>query len=181
MMRSKIFGPWALFNVVAMFVFSGLWHGANWTFIVWGLLNGIIYLIQRKRQFLQSTRFKYVQIAINIGLVSLLGVFFRSTSLEQAGEVFKYLVINYQGSFNVMQILERLEISPFHLIIDLILALLIIGVQIALDAKGKNYVELVQIPDLLPIWLRWLLYYALAFGILLLGVFTGSTFVYFQF
>jgi hypothetical protein len=130
---------------------------------------------------LQSARYKLLQIVINIGLVCLIGVFFRSTSLEHAGNVLKYLVINYQGSFNVIQILDRLQISPFNLLIDLILALLIIGVQIALDTKGKNYAELVQIPDLLPTWSRWLLYYAIAFGILLLGVFTGSTFVYFQF
>lgn len=181
MMRSKIFGGWALFNVVAMFVFSGLWHGANWTFIVWGILNGLVYLIQRKNRFLHSSGFKYIKIAMNIGLISLLCVFFRSTNLEQSGEVFKYLFVNYEGSFNIMGILDRLAISPFDLLIDLLLALFIIGIQIAMDAKGKNYIELVKIPGLLPTWLRYLLIYALIFGILFLGVFTGNTFIYFQF
>jgi D-alanyl-lipoteichoic acid acyltransferase DltB (MBOAT superfamily) len=180
MMRSRLFGSLLSFNIVLMFVFSGLWHGASSAFVIWGLLNGIVFLMQRKKRFLLNKQLLYVKMAANILLVSAICIFFRAETVGQAWEMASGFG-RFRDALNLPGILERLQISGTDLMIDLMAAGLIIIVQAALRVRGRSYAELERIPDEMPGWARWVLYYALIFAILLLGVFTGNQFVYFQF
>ncbi|WNJ18136.1 MBOAT family protein [Pontibacter sp. G13] len=83
-------------NVMIIFVVSGFWHGANWTFIVWGALNGLYFIpvliMGRNRQNLDTVdagrRFprlsSLVQIGLTFGLTMIAWVFFRAESLTHA-------------------------------------------------------------------------------------------------
>ena len=78
-----------IFNILLVFMLSGLWHGANYTFIVWGVLHGLLVVVsQRKRKDkgkLVSSLFTGIAIIINFVLVTILWIFFRSTSIAMAG------------------------------------------------------------------------------------------------
>lgn len=83
-------------NIIVVFLLSGLWHGANWTFVVWGGLHGIYQIlgnaflpVRRKvRQFLDvrddSEVYMFSRIVGTFILTSFAWIFFRANTLSQA-------------------------------------------------------------------------------------------------
>jgi len=89
----------ALINIFIIFLVSGLWHGANWTFVFWGLFNAILFvpsfLMGSNRKYADKgtaafgTPIKdYLQMVLTFTLVTFGWIFFRSSSLQEA---FKYI------------------------------------------------------------------------------------------
>lgn len=84
---------WAV-NIMVVFLLSGLWHGANWTFVIWGGLHGFYYLFGRwtapiRQRFTLLLRLKGIPLAvlqtlITFHLVALAWVFFRAENLQTA-------------------------------------------------------------------------------------------------
>lgn len=86
-----------MFNIMLVFILSGLWHGANWTFVVWGALHGFLYLIWfyvkgKSTAPITDPIFRKVSILATLFLVSLIWVFFRSADFYQVGQIFSALV-----------------------------------------------------------------------------------------
>lgn len=83
-------------NILIVFFLSGLWHGANWTFVVWGLYNGIIIALltllnlnHKRSAIISEKRFfpplkEFGQIFITFVLVVIGWIFFRAEDLSQA-------------------------------------------------------------------------------------------------
>jgi alginate O-acetyltransferase complex protein AlgI len=74
------------FNVLMVFVLSGLWHGANWTFVMWGLYHGALNLFERTRlgKRLHKTMPRWFAVLLTFTLVVIGWVFFRANDLRQA-------------------------------------------------------------------------------------------------
>ncbi|MWB94519.1 MBOAT family protein [Flavobacterium sp. GA093] len=98
-------------NVFVIFVISGFWHGANWTFIVWGLLNAIYFLplllLNKNRNNLEAIELKpnlksiqaLISILITFGLTTFAWIFFRSDSIGNAiGYVKRIFLLNFNFS-----------------------------------------------------------------------------------
>ncbi len=91
-------------NIMVVFLLSGLWHGAAWTFVFWGCLHGLFYLIgkntepyrTRIREFLgiRGKAAEILQVFITFNLVSLAWVFFRAASIEDAFCLISHMFIN---------------------------------------------------------------------------------------
>lgn len=85
-------GAWRTYgNILAVFVISGLWHGAGWTFIIWGLLHGCGQIVER----LAGHRLplpKPIAWALTFGFVNVAWVFFRAPSFSVAAAVLKNAV-----------------------------------------------------------------------------------------
>ena len=82
-------------NTFAIFLISGFWHGANWTFIFWGLLHAILFvpllLTGKNRSSINNVQYNfqsYLKIAFTFLLVSFTWIFFRADTLSKA---FQYL------------------------------------------------------------------------------------------
>lgn len=81
-------------NIAAVFMISGLWHGANWTFVVWGALHGLYYISEKKflagvdglaeGKGLAAALVRTARVLITFGLVCLAWVFFRAVSVSDA-------------------------------------------------------------------------------------------------
>jgi len=73
-------------NIMVVFLVSGLWHGANWTFIVWGALHGIFYFIARGWTILFPfiAIKKWLKVLITFHSVAFAWIFFRASSLHDA-------------------------------------------------------------------------------------------------
>ena len=74
-------------NILIVFCVSGLWHGANWTFILWGCIHGLLQIAERisdkqLKRVISPIRFLYTFLAVN-----LLWLLFRSESIAQWGEM----------------------------------------------------------------------------------------------
>ncbi|MGH1362028.1 MAG: MBOAT family O-acyltransferase [Calditrichia bacterium] len=173
-------------NLMAVFLISGLWHGANWTFFWWGFLHGL-YLIWalvsqsyrdrfKSRMGIGATSWlnKGLQIFVTFNLVCLAWVFFRANSIQDA--------------FYILQTIAQtdwLSIRPRDINIalgwgELLLAFAAIGFMEAVhitQATGK----LEQLFTPARRSLRWAVYYTLILSILFFGVFNRSEFIYFQF
>lgn len=176
---SKI-GKWhAVVNVMIIFLISGFWHGANWTFIVWGLVNAIWFLpsllIGSNRKYtnhageglLLSSIREFGAIIFTFFSVSLFWIFFRSNTVTDA-----FIYINRIFSlsfFTIPQISAVKNIVPFVVILILVEWF---------QRRKLHGLELtnVRIPGLV----RWLIYYAIIIVIYKNGG-EPQGFIYFQF
>lgn len=163
----------AIINVFAVFIISGFWHGANWTFIVWGLIHGLVYLIYfGSDTYKDQERFSFSiiplsQVLVTFGLVSLAFVFFRSPSVSDSID---YLSAIYMNTGN-----STFFISSYrHMIITGITCfgiLIMMGHEIAADRSGNFEVNLSKVDLIL-----------LGIAVLFLGAFRNHLdFIYFQF
>ena len=122
------------YNLIIVFLVSGLWHGANWTFVIWGALHGVyqvIYLLYKKILNPEDTKSKISQL-INISSVYLLvtfaWIFFRANSFSQALQYINK-IIELDFSINITQITANVGllnlIISFSVIILLYLSYLL--------------------------------------------------------
>ena len=163
-------------NLMIVFVVSGLWHGANWTFIVWGALHGI-YLISGvlwKKYGPSFTLFShqgltyFLHSTLTIGLVIIAWVYFRATSLTQANDILKSILSLKPGKLFI-----GIPSSFVYGVVGIILLFIVEYFQ-----EFKPHVKLISHQNVV---LRYSTYIILILSIILFGVFNGSQFIYFQF
>lgn len=173
---------WAL-NVWITFGISGLWHGANWTYVLWGLLNGTYLIVGELTQGMRDSVLRTVGLArgtflrhglqwmTTFLLTCLAWILFRSRSFEDAWYVMTHLGSHWDFSrLSTEQFLLRQ--MPFALGGILILE---IGQWINLRFPVVETVER------WPLLVRWPAYLTLLFTVILCGVYRQAQFIYFQF
>ena len=90
-----------IFNLFITFLISGLWHGANWTFVVWGSLHGVYLIVEnviRKNVFTSRNESLISRLMSMVGcfiLVSFAWIFFRASSIDDAFYVVKSIFTNW--------------------------------------------------------------------------------------
>lgn len=163
-------------NIILVFMVSGLWHGANWTFVIWGLIHALCFLpliiTERNTKYkdvadknrLFPTLKTFVQISITFLVVVLAWVFFRAENLQHAMQFLN-------GIFD-MSLFSMPQVSR-GLILFLFVYLLIEWFQ-----RDKDHLLDIAFIKSKPI--RFILYYTLVF---IVFYFAGDTqpFIYFQF
>ncbi|PYR26820.1 MAG: hypothetical protein DMF98_07850 [Acidobacteria bacterium] len=168
-----------LLNILLVFLVSGFWHGANWTFIVWGLLHGVLYLVYSRawpdsqRLAVQTpggTSFvpsisSLLQIAMTFFLTCVAWVFFRAPSVTDG------LVILRKIVSDVVTTAPRFTYKHAALWIVLLL-----GIE-WIQRRHANPLHLERFPR--PV--RWSLYYAFATTIFMFAPLHYTPFIYFQF
>jgi hypothetical protein len=175
---------------------SGLWHGARWTFVVWGALHGA-YLIAslaseraraRVRDSLGLARHPAVlavwQTSVVFILVTVGWVFFRATSLGDAWYVLTHLGAGLGGQLAAVVAREPaaqrdllfLGFEPSKLILATTAVLALLAVE-RLQGSGPVRVRLARAAA--P--LRWATYACAVLTIMTLGIFQSARFIYFQF
>lgn len=169
-------------NTFIIFVVSGFWHGANWTFIVWGTLNAIYFLplllTKKNRQnlgvvaedaFLPSLK-EFGQMVITFGLTVLAWVFFRAENIDHA---FSYLSQIF--SFSIFDFPNFSGLSRSILVLILVLFFMLVEWFGRKEQFALQYIGSTQ-----RLSVRWIFY---IFLILLIIEFDGSQeeFIYFQF
>jgi D-alanyl-lipoteichoic acid acyltransferase DltB (MBOAT superfamily) len=171
--------PRWLRNVAVVFVLSGLWHGANWTFVVWGALHGAYYLVEKLWARLRSRAGSWgdsrggrlLSRLTTFHLVLLGWVFFRAPTVGDAWQIILRVFADpWSGLY--------LGASASDTLLGIVLIVLLILVQSAqhLELLPRDRGPRVVLPTLV----RWPAYVGLALGILLLGT-RDRAFIYFQF
>src|SRR5689334_12035037 len=174
---NRVSVPRWYFNLLFVFLLSGLWHGANWTFILWGAINGlylIFSLVFKKfnEKLSVFTGLKknprisaFVQIVTAFLLTNFAWIFFRANSIGNA-----FLIIRKIFTFKGPLFIDTPSLIVYSL---LAIALLLISEFIT-----EFYPELSLINHKYkPV--RYVAYACLITIILLLGVFDGGQFIYF--
>ena len=116
------------YNLIIVFLVSGLWHGANWTFVIWGALHGIyqvVYLQYKKSIYAKHTKTKIRQlldILLVYFLVTFAWIFFRANSFNQA-IVYINKIIEFDFSLNLVQV--SAEKGPLNLLISMLVIIML--------------------------------------------------------
>jgi alginate O-acetyltransferase complex protein AlgI len=164
-----------IWNIVVTFTVSGFWHGANWTFVVWGFLNGAYYipLMLRNKQKQHTDTIaenkwypslgEIFGVAVTFSVTLIAWVFFRAENITHA--------LNYIAGFVTHPWTAAGLIGESHLGI--------VFVMLAVEWFNRKKQHGLQIGEL-PTPVRWGAYWAV--GLFILAYFGGEqTFIYFQF
>jgi alginate O-acetyltransferase complex protein AlgI len=187
------------FNLIFVFLVSGLWHGANWTFIIWGALHGF-YLIfailtqgpkEKINAWLRISRFPrmhvFIQVFTTYCLVSFAWIFFRANNIREAfyiaGQIpFALSTLGrliWTGHIFSGYLLKEMGTVPIYqsdIVLSIIAILFLEGVH-ALQRKT----DILSLIKGRPIYQRWGLYYLMLILIIFFGVYENRQFIYFQF
>lgn len=170
-------------NTFIIFIVSGFWHGANWTFIVWGALNAIYFLpllltnrnrknldIVAQDRKLPSLR-EFGGIIITFSLTVFAWIFFRSESLEHA--------ICY---FSAMIDVSIFAVPVFPRQRRALITLIFILVMLIIEWQGRfDTYPIANIKSLSHKFKKHFLIFCIISTILVFGEFGENTFIYFQF
>lgn len=163
---SKIRNYW---NILVTFLVSGIWHGANWTFIVWGAIHGVFQIVEKALGWNKKESrgiVKALRIIFTFAIVTVAWVVFRSPTI---GDAFGLIRRYFTTSGMLIADVEAL------------LYIAIAMVPLLLQEFGKEYFG--QLYGRLQYYrvIRWAVYLAVFALIVLVGVHDGSSFIYVSF
>ena len=166
------------------FLISGLWHGAAWKFIIYGLLHGLAMIFEvltkktRKNWSKKIPSYLYnpLSIFITIAYVSFSWIFFRANNVHDALYVVKNIFkgLHLSELSNVFTVWEGGNYTKLTVLASLIIMKLVHHYQ---ENYGSMRAKISM--QILPV--RWIIYIAAIFAIILLGAFQNTQFIYFQF
>jgi D-alanyl-lipoteichoic acid acyltransferase DltB (MBOAT superfamily) len=176
------------FNLFVVFLLSGLWHGASWTFVIWGGLHGLYIILEQAGRglwpkltaHLRPTTFPALPTILGslltFLLICLTWLFFRANTVADAFLLLSRLFpLTHFDAVNTPW--EAVAANPaVQMPLALGLILLLLAVQALQRWEGPYPLLRVQ-----PTWLRWGAYIVLALAVLNLGVTEAAPFIYFQF
>jgi D-alanyl-lipoteichoic acid acyltransferase DltB (MBOAT superfamily) len=170
-------------NLMATFIVSGIWHGANFTFMLWGALNGAFQIAAKitagirsraaanlfgKPSALGKRVGRMASIGFTFILISFAWVFFRANSIAESIIILRKIIFQPGPLFT-------------NNIDSIIYGSLFVGILITSDIlQERNYGRHVMLENRRA-WLRYASYVAICLIIIAFGVFDGSQFIYFQF
>lgn len=170
-----------IIGIILTWLLTGLWHGANYTFIIWGLLHGfflIIYHIQKKprKKFLKKIKASNnnilivsIESIITFFIVVITWIFFNSNTVSQAFSFIKNMV---SGSLFSLPELGALKIAT------LILIFIFLTIEwMQREKQHALYFDNIK----MPLVLRWAIYLSVFYAILIFGAFNETEFIYFAF
>ncbi len=161
------------FNLFVTFFVSGIWHGANWTFVVWGALHGLFQVIEKALGLNWITGRKFnlqsvFRIILTFVLVDFAWIFFRANNIHDAFSIIHKVCTNLNSTLYVDQK------TMFYAMLGLCLL-------IFKDIKDEFWSNQFNVLSNRRIVVRFSVYTFLIVVILLCGVFDSSQFIYFQF
>jgi D-alanyl-lipoteichoic acid acyltransferase DltB (MBOAT superfamily) len=187
------------FNLFVTFLVSGLWHGANFTYIIWGALNGLYMLLSDwtlgiRTVFIRLTRLdvrprfhKILQTVCTFGMITFAWIFFRARNVHDAwyvithmflnsGAIASHLISGNRAALKADILQKGLGLDPGGIIVAILAILFMETVHLL-----QRGISIRRSLGERPSWMRFAVYYSLVFATLVFGVFNQTQFIYFQF
>jgi len=166
-------------NIFIIFIASGFWHGANWTFIVWGALNAVYFLplllLNKNRENLEivakgkffPTLNELLSIGITFGLTTFAWIFFRAENINHAFNYITGILSPSLFSWPVIPVKETI--------------IWLVGIFLLIEWIGREQqYAIAHFGSKWPKAIRWMFYYSIIITIIIHGG-EEQTFIYFQF
>lgn len=163
-----------IINTMIVFTVSGLWHGAAYTFIIWGAMHGACMVIERlvygdkiktiTNKFSLTNALRWT---VTFAIVNFAWIFFRVNNLSDVMTIFQKIFTNT----------GRIFIDADTMVYAFMFAILVFAV----DFVDEYYSGKVRLLNSRYTIVRWATYIALVVMVLLFGVLDGGSFIYFQF
>ena len=160
-----------MFNLFFVFLVSGLWHGANWTFIIWGALHGLYLMMEIVfDRLVPSIKLpRSIRWILNFVLVAIAWVFFRASNFQTAKQILKNIYTFKPGPLYIG--------NASYLVYSFFAILFLFAAEYNAEKLNNRYAWLHSERKVL----RWSAYLLLILTLLSIGVFNGGQFIYFQF
>lgn len=172
---SKLPVPKWIIAILITFILSGIWHGANWTFILWGALNAIIYVAEillrkvfkrNEIKISQSNFVRTIRIFVAFCGAVMLWIIFRANNIQDAIIMYKNLfAINFKIAFDLKWVILNFSLILIMIFIDFISS----KKSFAYWLTDSNYLT------------KGIVTYFLIFMIIFIGNWHHTPFIYFQF
>ena len=171
-------------NVLVTFLVSGLWHGDNWTFLVWGGIHGIWNLCSRKKADSVGVLRKAWQTLVTFAGVTFAWIFFRAESVSAAFSYLRHMVLGFSLSFSdiqnsILPFTGDNTCAAYFLTICLLLLLLLLYEWSRMYGKGQTLAGEGACGDGFSLSTLWLV--LMGVSVMLFGVFGASGFLYANF
>ena len=182
---NRVLKPRHYLNLLAVFLLSGLWHGANWTFVILGALHALYViggsLTRTSRDWVKYTcginqsgrGWSAFQMVTTFALVAFAWIFFRANSVADGLYIVSHILI--WRSFDFTDIF-LLGLPRFEVVFAFFVIAVVAMTEWFLAQKTRIVLNLWSARAF-----RWACYYACLFGIIFFGVFGHVEFIYFQF
>ncbi|MBV9963017.1 MAG: MBOAT family protein, partial [Parafilimonas sp.] len=162
--------------IVVIFLLSGLWHGANWTYIIWGAISGLTIVIERlykdkvkPQKYISKLWMKILGSIIAFFVTGISCLWFRANSVKDALHIGKSILTLKSGSLFKGS-------PPINFYYFLLVSAILVSVEFF-----QEYLPQVKLLNNKYIAVRYAGYVLILMIILMIGVFNGSQFIYFQF
>ncbi|MQA92277.1 MAG: MBOAT family protein [Gemmatimonas sp.] len=169
-------------NVLAVFLVSGLWHGASWTFVIWGGLNGLYQVIsaltrglrERVTGFVRipSAASTVVSVVVTFHLILVTWVFFRAASIADAFTV----ISRVAAAASTLPAMLAARLQAADVLFPIALIVILFAIEI-LDERTPLWERVGP----RPVFVRWAVYYAILIALVVFGSWQLQNFVYMQF
>jgi alginate O-acetyltransferase complex protein AlgI len=168
--------------LLVTFLVSGIWHGASWCFVIWGILHGIYLAVSvfykpfqkriYKRLGLDKSRVQEIwQTLVTFNLVCFAWIFFRATTVSDA----LYVVVHlFDGVSGVRGLFAAHEPNDLIISAASIIVIWLVYMVRTRSVVGSDFFQA-------PAWLRWGVYICLSAGILFFNMDSNAGFLYFSF
>jgi alginate O-acetyltransferase complex protein AlgI len=177
-----------MFNLFLVFLISGIWHGANWTYVVWGALHGIFLMVAIvKDDFLEKKGIQFsknnklihwINVFITFQLACFAWIFFRANSIQDAFTIIEKIA---HGEYSINSFINSVSVladNPKNFSRTLFIMLLMSTFYI-IDPLIDNIIKgRILMPK--P-YMKYALYSFIVASIILFGFFGEVSFIYFQF
>ncbi|PRY11228.1 D-alanyl-lipoteichoic acid acyltransferase DltB (MBOAT superfamily) [Pontibacter ummariensis] len=180
------------YNLFLTFLVSGLWHGANWTFIIWGALHGF-YLVfaiitaKQRNNFVRKIGlsehpqlYKWIQVLTVFTLVCFSWIFFRANTITDAFYIVResFASIGNVSQVFAMDVSHALFMDQGARVFTISVLSIILMETVHLVQRNGSVSQLIMQR---PAWVRWSVYYLAIIVVLLFGQYGQQEFIYFQF
>jgi alginate O-acetyltransferase complex protein AlgI len=180
-----------VFNIMIVFILSGVWHGPAWTFVIWGALHGLWLIIEAKLRAIfapSGTRADaegrthraglrvgrlFVGWVLTNSVVLVSWVFFRAAGVGDAFYILTHLLDFGRVEYGTFKILN---LASFELLLAAVEIFFLVVVDAVLRFRPERAMRLWAIPRI-----RWFLALALIYNVVFFGVFEQLEFIYFAF
>jgi D-alanyl-lipoteichoic acid acyltransferase DltB (MBOAT superfamily) len=172
-------------SLLVTFLAAGIWHGASWNYVVFGLLHGIYLATSIYYKPYQKKLYKWLrigksywlkgwQIFITFNLVCFAIIFFRGENIGDSIYIVQNLLKNW-GALSYFDRLFNVAASAEEFVATILLSVMIIAFEPAIIKFNENHIWLKTAK------IRWAYYYLMIFGIVIFGISAPSQFIYFKF
>lgn len=165
-------------NIIIIFLLSGLWHGASWHFVVWGLIHAVLLILCKySKKYINYEKVnRGISIIINFILVDIAWIFFRADSVETAILMF-FRIINLKWIYSEF-------VFPFTMYDWIILSIGLLCL-VVVDVLHEKKISIFSCLEHFPVLIRITTYILFTFSIILFGIYGSkydvTSFIYFQF
>ena len=164
---NRVSVPKWYFNLFIVFLISGIWHGANWTFVVWGSLHGfyLIATLIRDHTWPKIKMHRYFNRLVTFLLVSFAWIFFRSENISIAWQVIKKIF-----TFSNYNVITSDKLNSTEILFSIALIVLLMF--------KDNYLPKIKTASTPRFYLLLAVFFVVIY---FFGVFNSNSFIYFQF